>query len=217
MTEKNMKNFKKFLLVAVAVLFVGASAQAGGFKFGVKAGVNFNELHFNKETILNDLKNKDNHAGYTAGLMAEFTAPVLGIGFDAGLNYVHRPTLESLDGENKLKRDFIEIPVNLKYKLEIPAIEKVIAPYIYTGPSFAFKLGKSEIKDFIKTQKCDIAWNIGLGLELFNHVQVGGGYGFGITKLVNTVSQKAGEGQVVNPVNLEGRNNCWNVSVAYLF
>lgn len=212
-----MKNFKKFLLIAIAIMFVTASAQAGGFKFGVKAGVNFNELHFNKDLIFNDLKNTDNHAGYSAGLMGEFTLPVMGLGVDAGVMYVHRPTLESLDGKQKFSRDFIEVPLNLKYKLTIPAVEKVLAPYVYTGPSFAFKLGKSEVKDFVKSQKCDVAWNIGIGLELFNHVQLGGGYGFGITKVVNTVGVKTGNGEVIDPVNIEGRNNCWNISVAYLF
>ena len=206
---------KRLLFIAVAVLLMGATANASGFKFGVKAGANFNKLHFSEEA-LDDLLNTDNQTGYTVGLMGEFTVPVIGIGVDLSAMWVHRPTLKAVDG-SKFERDYIEIPINLKYKLSLPAVERIGSPYVYTGPSFAFKIGETEIKDFVKSQKCDISWNIGLGVELINHLQISGGYGFGITKLVNTVSEKVGEGQLVNPVNIESRNNCWTVTVAYLF
>ncbi len=196
------------MLFVVAVVLMGLSASAGGFRFGVKAGVALNNLHFSKDAIT-DLKDKDNQAGFTGGVMAEFTIPVVNLGVDASLMYVHRPAIENENG--KMKRDYIEIPVNFKYKVSLPFVGDLITPYAFTGPSFAFKTGKSEIKDFVKSKKCDIAWNVGLGVELLKHVQVGASYGFGITKAVELMganNQSAG---------IDGKNRYWTITAAYLF
>lgn len=210
-----MKNIKRILVIAIAVMVMSTSAYASGFKFGVKAGANFNKLHFSEE-VLSDIVNKDNQAGFTGGVMAEFIVPVIGIGADASIMYVHRPALENEKGD-KLKRDYIEIPVNLKYKLSLPAVEKVISPYIFTGPSFAFNLNKTAVEDFINTKKCDIYWNLGIGVELIKHLQIGASYGWGLRKLVNKVENISGKETGLNIQSIEGRNNCWNITIAYLF
>lgn len=203
-----MKNFKR-MLIALAVVLMSVSASAGGFKWGVKAGVALNNIHFSGEELKDDILNTDNHAGFTGGLMVEFTVPVINLGFDASLMYVHREAIEN--GTEKMNRDYIEIPVNLKYKLSLPLVSNVLTPYLFTGPSFAFKTGKSEITDFVKSKKCDIAWNIGLGLELVKHLQIGASYGFGITKALDFV------GKDVNAAGIEGKNKYWTVTAAYLF
>lgn len=204
-----MKNFKRLFLVAVAVVTMSLSVSAGGLKWGVKAGVALNNIHFSEE-ILNDFTNNDNQAGFTGGLMVEFTVPVVNLGFDASLMYVHRDAVEDGLG-NKMNRDYIEIPINLKYKLGLPVVGNVVTPYIFAGPSFAFKMGKSEIEDFIKSQKCDIALNLGLGVELFNHLQLSGSYSFGMTKAVEFL------GATVNEAGIEGKNRYWTITAAYLF
>ena len=165
-----MKNFKRTLF-AIAIVLMSASASAGGFKWGVKAGVALNNIHFN-EDILNDLGNSDNHAGFTGGLMMEFTVPVINLGFDASVMYVHREAIET--GSEKLYRDYIEIPINFKYKIGLPIVGNVVTPYLFTGPSFAFKTGKSEIKDFVKSKKCDIAGNVGVGVDKAGHHHLAG-------------------------------------------
>ena len=204
-----MKNFKRILLLAIIMVVMGFSASAGGFRFGLKAGMTLNNIHFS-EDILNDFVDKDNQAGFTGGAMVEFTFPVVGLGVDASLMYVHRNSIKNADGD-KINRDYIEIPLNLKYKLGLPLIGKVVTPYVFAGPSFAFKTGKSEITDFVKSQKCDVAINLGLGLELFNHVQVSGSYGFGITKALEVV------GTNVNAAGIDGKNRYWTITAAYLF
>ena len=201
---------KRLFFIAIAVMLMGATASASGFKFGIKAGANFNSLHFSEEGLKNDFKDSDNRTGYNLGVMCEFTVPIIGIGVDASVMYVHRPTLETQDGSQKFKRDYLEIPVNLKYKLGLPAVSHIISPYIFTGPSFAFKMSKSEIENLINDKKCDIAWNLGLGVELVKHVQIGASYGWGITKIVNKIAK---EGEPAGT----GRNNCWTVTAEYLF
>ena len=204
-----MKNLKRVLLVAIAIVAMSATASAGGFRWGIKAGVALNSIHFD-EKIVNDIQETDNQAGFTGGLMCEFTIPVINLGLDASVMYMHRGTKVGDDG-TKVNRDYIEIPVNLKYKISLPVVNKVVTPYVFTGPSFAFMTGKTAINDFLEHKRCDIAWNFGLGFELFNHLQVGASYGLGITKALQYT------GAEVNAAGIEGKNNYWTVTAAYLF
>ena len=195
------------MLVALAAT-VPASAQ---FKFGLKAGVAVNDMKFNKE-----LMSADNRAGFTGGAMVEFTAPIVGVGVDLSAMYVHRSVDMGVKDINEAKvegdsRDYIEIPLNLKWKISIPAVSKFISPFLTTGPSFAFLVSKEDAQEFFKNKKCDIAWNFGLGVELFSHVQVGASYGLGLTKAMETV--KLAE----DMPTIEGKNKYWTISVAYLF
>lgn len=147
--------------------------------------------------------------------MAEFTVPVVGIGADLGLMYTHRSTdlmvatnegVEEVDGRN-----YIEIPLNLKWRINIPLINKIVRPYVFTGPSFAFLTSKKAITDAIKNRSCDVAWNVGAGVELFSHLQVGACYGFGMTKAFDVVGISDSDGII------DARQRCWTITAAYLF
>lgn len=167
------------------------------------------QLHFNK-----DIFDSDNRAGFTGGLMCEFTAPLIGVGFDLSAMYVRRNTrfLSEMDNENlSVNRDYIEIPLNLKYKLSIPAIERIIRPFVTTGPSVAFLTSRKAVNSFLKNKSCDVAWNFGFGVELFSKVQVAASYGLGLTKSLEAV------GVMDNGVDIDGKNRYWTVTAAYLF
>lgn len=190
-------------VVAVAMLAGAPSAQAQ-FRFGPKVGLNVNKLHFNGSTI-----DSDNRAGFTAGLMAEFTAPIIGVGMDASVMYVRR-SARWAQAQQIDKRDYIEIPLNLKWKMNIPVINAVARPYLTTGPSFAFLTSRKSFQEF-RNKKTDVAWNFGFGVELLRHLQVGASYGLGLTKAleeVNAINGAAG---------IEGKNRYWTVTAAYLF
>lgn len=187
------------------------SANAG-IRFGVKAGLNINNLHFNK------LFDAGNRAGFTGGVMTEIMIPVVGIGFDASLmytrmnsrDYVDIPVNDAIDSDEiSAGKDFLEIPINVKYKLSLPAVESFIKPYIYTGPTIAFKLNKNTL-DYWKTKTCQVAWNIGLGVELIRHLQVQASYGFGINDVVDRMG-------LAQTSNLKLKNNYWTVTAAWLF
>ena len=201
---------KRFWALALALaVIMPAMAQ---FRFGVRAGLNVNSLHFNKEIF-----DENNRAGFTGGVMAEFTVPIIGVGADLGVMYVRRnsqfmQTLADKTTEvQNLNSDYIEIPLNIKYKIGIPAISSILKPYIFTGPSFAFLTSKKHIENFVHDKTCDIAWNFGLGLEFFNHLQVGASYGLGMTKAFQAVNL-AGDG-----AGSEGKNRYWTVTAAWLF
>lgn len=207
-----MKKITCLIIVAV-IGFASSIPAAAQLKFGLKAGVAVNSLKFESDGVSKTF-DADNRAGFTGGAMLEFTAPVLGVGFDASVMYVHRTVNKGVLDEIEnfdASRDYIDIPLNVKWKVSIPVVAKVIKPYIATGPSFAFLVSKNDFKEFIKQKKCDISWNFGFGVELLSHVQVGASYGIGLTKALETV--KVVEGMPT----IEGKNRYWTITAAYLF
>lgn len=204
-----MKNLKHLIIVAMMAVFACGQANAE-FRFGIKAGLNVNKLH------LSDYKenfNSDNQCGFTAGVMTEFTVPIVGIGFDLSLMYTHMKN-EINEGVNEgtVGKNFLEIPLNLKYKFNIPVINSIIRPMVYTGPTMALKLDKSTFEG-ISTKTVQMGWNLGLGLELFKHLQVSGGYTFGM----NNVAKKIPGVNNMNIGDIMVKNNYWTVTAAYLF
>lgn len=190
------------VILALAVIFP-AMAQ---FKIGPRLGVAVNSLHFNKDTF-----KEDNRAGFTGGLQIEFTAPIIGIGMDASLMYVKRSG-RGLNHEY-VGSDYIDIPLNLKYKISFPGVEKLVKPFIFTGPDFAFLANKKTVSNIIKRRKFDVGWNFGFGLELISHLQIGASYGIGLTKAL----EETGFKDENNKAGIDGKNRYWTVTAAWLF
>ena len=211
-----MKSIKVILLVLACIITIPASAQ---FRWGPRIGTEVTAMRFDKSVF-----NSENRAGFTGGLMCEFTVPVINLGFDLSVMYVHRVSQSNVttDGGNAddnalvsssrfKNRDYIEIPLNFKYKIGMPLIGKVFTPYLFTGPSFSFLTSKTAITDMYKNKKFDIAWNFGVGVELISHLQVAASYGLGMTKTVETLSGYNG----AQPI--DGKNNYWTITAAWLF
>ena len=200
-----MKFIKRLALAVIAVIAVAPVASAQ-FSIGPRLGINVNSLHFSK-----DLFESDNRAGFTGGLQAEFMIPAVGFGFDASLMYVRRTA--EVDHE-KVGKDYLEIPVNLKYKFGIPLVGSILKPYIFTGPSFAFLTSRKAIGEFVHSRSSSVAWNFGFGLEFFRHLQVGASYGLGLSKTIaGHIPGASGSGDV----DIEGKNRYWTVTAAWLF
>lgn len=199
-----MKTIKHLLLAAVAIIAVAGSANAQ-FKFGPRVGINVNSLHFNEDVL-----KSDNRTGFNAGVEAEFTVPIIGVGLDASLMYVRR-TQEMGEPINTTKHcDYFEIPVNVKWKMNIPVIAKLVKPYIFTGPSFAFLTSKRAIDNAYKNKSVDTSWNFGLGLEFISHLQISAYYGIGLN---NSIIKLPG----VTAEPIDGKTHCWTVTAAWLF
>jgi hypothetical protein len=206
-----MKLLKRISILAIAmVLALPAMAQ---FKIGPRVGINTSQLTFDETTF-----DSSNRVGYNGGLEIEFVVPVINLGFDLSAIYVHRTSefmvenAESTNAETyKLSQNYIEIPLNLKYKLNLAGVGSLAKPYIFTGPSFSFLASKKDFNEFIHNKTCDIAWNVGIGVELIDHLQIGASYGFGITKAAQYLHVNS-EG-----ANIEGKNKYWTISAAWLF
>ena len=199
-----MKTIKHLLLAVVAVIAVAGSANAQ-FKFGPRVGINVNSLHFNEKTFKDD-----NRTGFTAGLQAEFTVPVIGVGLDASLMYVRRNMEAIIDDDPVTKHcDYFEIPINIKWKMNIPVIAKLVKPYVLTGPSLAFMTSKKALTEAYKYKSVDTSWNVGLGLEFFSHLQLAAYYGIGLNNVVDKVS-------AIDATKIDGKTHCWTITAAWL-
>lgn len=217
-----MKSIKRLVAVIVACVAIAVPASAQ-FAFGIKAGAKINQI---PETVSGF--EWDDCSGFTGGVMGEFMFPIIGLGVDASLMYVYAPMKTELEvfdkeiAEVNSYNHYLEIPINLKYKLSIPAVEKIVAPYIFTGPSFSFLLSGNSFSgtnlSCLEQNPVDIAWNLGIGVELFNHLQIGASYGWGLSNTYKkgVIDQNNVVGKYI--ADLEGvKKNCWTITAAYTF
>lgn len=231
-----MLNIKKIALAILMAVCCAGFVQARQFTFGVKAGLNVNRLKFNK-----DIVDATNSCGWTAGLVVDFTVPVIGIGADASIMYSRMnnvtPTVATQNGSNLLPptnitdteaapaptnpgdiygKNFIEIPINIKYKFNIPVVASVFKPYVFTGPQFGLCLDKKNVWADLETRTFQMNWNVGLGVELFSHLQVGASYGIGCNSVVKKITTST-TGINVSDDMAKVKNNYWTVTAAWLF
>lgn len=206
-----MNKVKFSIILLVAALCTGLSAQAK-FGFGPKVGLNVNQLHFSGSKLLD----ASNRCGFTAGVTAEYISPLLGLGADISLMYSHMKThveMEEVGGYNA-SGNFFEIPLHLKYKLGIPAVGSIISPYIFTGPSVAVKL--SGENSYFSTKTTQWGWDLGIGVELIRHLQIGAGYTWGLNKVMNITNMDQ-EIDVTTSNDIKVKNNYWTVTAAWMF
>ena len=213
-----MKKISVILLALSLFIAVPATAQ---FDWGIKGGVNLPEAPKNIKGI------KEGHTGWYAGPMAKFIAPVLGLGVEAGVLYSESGV--AIDGET-YKKNSIEIPLYLRYELRLPAIKNFLTPFIAVGPQWGYTFGKkefgnklqdvenlSDVKDkYFKYEESLFSLNLGLGLILFNHLQLHANYNIAL-------GQNYEYGELENMSLIDGlktiksKNNMWQFSLAYIF
>ncbi len=211
-----MKKIKAALVSAImlcAALVAGVqSASAGGpLRFGVKAGVNVNEMKFNESAF-----DASNRSGFTGGVTLQFVAPILNIGVDASVMYTHRQNriYFTEDGETEgitSNSDYIEIPVNFRWNISVPLISKVVTPYLFTGPDFSFLMSNKNVKNAWNNRTFDLGWNFGLGLRFVDHLEIGASYGLGITNSASADNALYGKNLA------DGKNRFWTITAAWLF
>ena len=141
--------------------------------------------------------------------MAEFTLPIAGIGIDvaalysqAGLKIESTGSGET-EGSVSDKWKSIEIPVNLKWTL---GLGDMLGVFLAVGPQFGFNLNNK--LDGYETKSCAVTANVGVGVKLINHLQVGLNYNIGASKIAESLDER-----IVDNM----KKNSWQVSMAYLF
>lgn len=192
-----------FLIVLMAIIAVPASAQ---LKFGVKGGLNISSVHFSS-----DLLKADNVTGFQIGPMIETTIPLIGVGLDAAILYSQKGMdMKSGTGiSTSVKTDYIDVPVNFKWKFGLP----ILKAYLAAGPYVGFRVGGDKFWDVpgnvigqVKAKNFSAGLNFGAGVELIRHLQVGFNYGLGLTD--NYSAEK---------IDLNAKNRGWSVTAAILF
>lgn len=192
-----MKRVYLLILALVAWMAVPAQAQ---FKWGIKGGANISSIHFSD---LPETFSTDNLTGFHIGPTIELMAPFIGLGFDASILY-SQTGMEI--GTQKIKSDYLNVPVNLKWKIGIPAV-KVFAA---AGPYIGFRLGGGKIWDVIidevQSKSFSAGLNLGAGVELIQHLQISATYQLGLT-----------DNYSVKQLKIDGKNRGWMISAAILF
>lgn len=199
---------KKFLstFVIFACLWIALPAQAQ-VKFGLKGGLNISTLSFSQDVVKGD-----NRTGFFVGPMVEFTLPVIGLGFDVAALYNQdgAKATEFAEGESYSESQTlksIEVPVNLKWSF---GLGSTLGAYVAAGPQFGFNVGSGYFAEAFDMKTCYTTFNVGAGVKLIRHIQIGLNYNFGISKLAKAVSE-----EYQGPVDM--KKNTWQISLAYLF
>ncbi len=213
---------KYFGVIALALAFVMTLPAQAKFGFGVKAGLNVSKVKFDKSLV-----ESDNRAGFFIGPTAELTIPLLGLGVDASLLYNNRSikaVMPIYGTENETPVEFesdtehlhyLDIPINLKYTLGLGSMAAV---YAATGPQFSFNVGDGKLfKNSYKLNKSDFSWNVGAGVKLFKHLQVGYNYNIAIGKTAE-LKDDGVAGTVWNVIGgKDFKTNTHQISIAYMF
>lgn len=191
------------LIILMAFIAVPAKSQ---LKFGVKGGLNISSVHLNS-----DILKADNVTGFQIGPMIETTIPLIGVGLDAAILYSQKGMdVKSETGTStNVKTDYIDVPVNLKWKFGLP----IIKGYLAAGPYIGFRVGGDKFWEIpgsvvgqVKAKNFSAGLNFGAGVELISHLQIGINYGLGLTD--NYSAEK---------YDLNAKNRGWSVTAAILF
>ncbi len=195
------KKYWLLIILTVALTSLAASAQ---LRYGFRLGGSF------ANAALSNAPNMSmkNGSGFSGGLLLEYQMESNGFAPDIAVLYTRYSSrlIDEVSGPAKLGRDFIEVPLHLKYKFYLSSTNNLVAPMVYTGPSFLFRLGKGNPEQ-ISTKSVQPGWDLGIGFDIINFIQLSAGYRFG---LENAVSQSAVPGACIH-------SNGWNVSANIIF
>ena len=195
-----MKRVQYLLILGALLVVSSVDAQV---RFGAKAGLNIAKAEFNKDAF-----KSDNITGFLVGPTVEAMFGKGGLGLDLALLYSQK----GFDSDNeKVKNSYLEVPVNLKFKLGMPLVN----PYFSVGPYVGFRVSGDKrwdvgIKEDIKAKSFSAGLNFGLGAELFDKLQVGLNYGWGLTDNYGNF-----DGNDLD--SYTGKSHTWSVSAAFFF
>jgi opacity protein-like surface antigen len=168
---------KLLLIIATMMVTVTASSQTEKLlNFGLEAGMNFNSLSFSGD--LKENFNSSNRLGFFVGPKLKVNLPLFGFGADVALLYsMNGNNVSSESAVEKVSENlsYFEIPLNLRYSFGL----KAVSIYLATGPRYNLCLNsdaslKSMYENFNgAVSRSSWGWNVGAGLELFNHLQLG--------------------------------------------
>ena len=193
-----MKKIISALMMAVCI-GMAMPAQAQLIKFGVKGGVNLAKADLNTS----DFKT-DNFTGFFIGPMAEVTIPLIGLGVDASLLFSQRgvkvssrdfidPLADSdpIIGNRTIRQNGLDIPINLKYTI---GLGSSLGIYVAAGPDFYFNFSGDKVYENygrLNKKNAQIGINVGAGVKLLRHLQVGANYNIPL-RLISLIRLKCG-------------------------
>lgn len=197
------------LLLLGALFFISIPVNAQ-FKWGFEGG-----LHLGKASLSSDVFDSSNRTGWFIGPKAQFIMPIIGLGIEGSVLYSQKYLKISDEaGEGSVDKDmpYIEIPVNFKWNI---GFSSLVGAYVATGPQFSWYLGGGnltyEAQKVGSLKSSMFSWNVGVGLNLINHIQLGASYNIALGE-TGSIDGVAG---LYDAVDI--KNNVWQIRLAYLF
>lgn len=202
------KIFTAIVIMAAALVAIPANA---GINFGVKGGYNVTNFSFSQDVI-----SKDNQSGFFIGPSVKIGIPVLPIGFEVAALYDQRDA--KLEGE-KISQKSINIPINVRYELGLGSMAGI---YVAAGPQFGFCVGDKkfsfkDIENDYKMKDSNLSLNLGAGVRLMKHLEIGFNYNIALGKTGEFEALKAAGDMAADAVKGNGKGNAWQISAAYYF
>lgn len=179
-------------MLAAVVVTLAAQAQPER-RWGVTVGGNYNEIHF-KQT---DIFDSDRMFGGSIGITGDMMIPGIGFGVDGSILYTLRQGKIHLGDKwawasqgietQAAKQHYLDIPINLKFRYKnLGGFESTLMPFIYVGPTFSFLVGHNKVDDALRYTTVNVLLHAGIGVELFNKVQISGGFSFSVGQNLGT-------------------------------
>ena len=214
LTRKKQTSMKKILtsvIILAAIAVMPANAQV---KFGVKGGLNSTSLKIDYEHL-----NSKSAEGWFLGptVKASFPLGVVNLGADGAVLYDERRSKAAYEGvEESIKQKSIIIPLNVRMNFNLL---KILGAYVATGPQFGFNVGHedfsmgsiSSVQNTFQLKKSQFSWNVGVGVTVFSHLEVGVAYNIGIGKTGELKDMSKSE-IIDSP-----KQKSWVISAAYYF
>lgn len=208
-----MNKTKKLCAVLLLAVAGTAALPAQKFSWGIVGGMNFTKLHFSGSAKNSAGKNlsSENKAGWYIGPKVMFNT-VIGLGVDAALEYSDRRL--AVNNEIEHYRT-LEIPVNVRYNF---GLGSKAGAYVSTGPQFGFALQNMSWSNFgtgtnFDSNNLNTTWNVGAGLRLFGHLEVGVGYNFALGRIGKALVNKGNS----SDAELKYKANTAQVQLTYIF
>ena len=211
-----MKKFYVMMLMAVAF----AMPSKAQVSFGVKGGLNFTNMSFDKSSVDDFLKNK---TGFFVGPTVKFQLPITGLGIDGAVFYDQREgdievSIPGGTSTEKLKSQSIQIPINLRFEIGLGETANV---FIFAGPQVGFNIGDktSELWNDMaewRLNTSNFSANVGLGFTILSHLQVSANYNIALGK-TGEVDFNSAVSQTWDAVKGEAKANSWQIALAYYF
>lgn len=200
-----MDNIIRKILIFVCVIIATASSASAQFRYGFRLGASFADAR---------LKNAPgyslvNRSGFEGGIAFEYQHPSSGLAADIAILYNrYNVQLKAPDGATgSFGRNYLEIPLHVKYKFWLSSFHDLFAPLIQTGPSFLMRLDDNHGRA-VSTNGIQPGWDVGVGIDIVNFIQITGGYRFALSNSVKSFT---------GCPDASIRSNGWNVAATILF
>ncbi|MDR0732819.1 MAG: PorT family protein [Dysgonamonadaceae bacterium] len=196
---------KRITIILAVFSFVFISSIHADIRLGVKAGVNLANASLSSDAI-----KTSNFTGFQVGPVIEIGLPLISV--DAAVLYNQQGLafnpLKANKEYFKEKDSRLDVPVNLKFKLG----SSLLGCFLTAGPYASLRLVNS-LSDQIKNKNFGAGVNVGAGVSLLRHLQIGVNYKISVTddyQLFNT------ENAIVE-LAAKGKARVWSITAAYLF